>query len=280
MADRLIFEPEGSLFSIEHIKRTGPFRMHTDHYHNFYEMYMLLSGERRYFIRDRSYLIREGDLVFINRQDLHQTSDAGSPSHERIVIYFYESFLRQSFRSEADLLLAPSKRDNPVYRLEVRERLQAAALADKLLHEMRHREPGCELAIRQAVVELLLLTARHSERQNAAQEPLDTPLYRKMSDVARYVNGHYAEELSLPALAERFHISPYYLSRMFRQATGFTLNEYVNITRIKAAEQLLRETDMSVIDVSAAVGYNNFSHFGKTFKKLAKVSPRDYRKSR
>jgi AraC-like DNA-binding protein len=278
--DRAAFEQMGAPISLEYVKREGSFRMAVDHYHSFYELYFLLSGTRRYFIRDRSYLVEQGDLVFVDRQSLHQTSDAGSPSHERLVIYFEESYVRKAYKAESELLLSPFRRDNPVLRFPVKERLQAEAIAHKLLHEMRSRETGHELAIRSGVIELLLLAARCADKNDAASaaDPLDTPLYRLMSDVARHVNNHYAEELSLPGLAEHFHISPYYLSRMFKQATGFNLNEYINLTRIQAAERLLKESELSVIDVSAAVGYNNFSHFGKMFKKLTKQSPREYRK--
>jgi len=278
--DRASFDPPGSPVSLEYVKREGPFRMTIDHYHSFYEVYVLLSGTRRYFIRDRAYLVEQGDLVFVDRQSLHQTTDAGSPSHERLVIYFYESYMRQSYKAESELLLSPFRRDNPVLRMPVKERLQAEAIARRLVHEMRMRESGYELALRAGVAELLLLAARCADKNDASASavPLDTPLYRKMSDVARHVNASYADDLTLPGLAEHFHISPYYLSRMFKQATGFSLSEYINLTRIQAAERLLKETDMSVIDVSAAVGYNNFSHFGKMFKKLKKQSPREYRK--
>ncbi|PZD93228.1 AraC family transcriptional regulator [Paenibacillus sambharensis] len=273
----LQFDPQGSLFSLEYIERTGPFRMATDHYHNFYEMYVLLSGERRYFIRDRSYHIQPGDIVLVDKQAVHQTSDAGSPSHQRIVIYFYEAFLRQYYKNEADYLLSVFKRENPVCRLPAKARLQLDAVSERIMQELRARAPGQETAIRHAVVDLMLLAARHDEQEEAAP-PLDTPLYRKMTEIAQFINSHYTEPLTLTELAGHFHISPYYLSRMFKQAIGLTLNEYLNITRIKEAEQLLKDTDMSILDVSAAVGYNNFSHFGKMFKKLTKVSPRTYRR--
>ncbi|UVI31973.1 AraC family transcriptional regulator [Paenibacillus spongiae] len=277
MSDPLIFETPGSLVSMEYIKRTGPFKMQTGHYHNFYEIYYLVSGQRRYFIEDRSYSIQEGDLVFINPQVLHQTSDEGESAHERIVIYFTESFLRNSYHAEADLLLRPYMRDNPVYRLQVKERMQVEALMEKLMHEMRTKETGYELAIRLGVIDLLLSAARYSARSNVS--PLDTPLYRKITDIVRFINENYAEPLTLNSLAGKFHVSPYYLSRTFKQATGLTIFEYMNITRIKAAEQLLKQSVLSVTDVSSAVGYNNFSHFGKMFKKHTKATPREYRKS-
>lgn len=88
------------------------------------------------------------------------------------------------------------------------------------------------------------------------------------------INESYAEPLSLQGLAERFYVSPYHLSRTFKEATGFTFTDYVNLTRIKEAQRLLRETALSVTEVAAASGFDNFSHFGKTFKNITLLTPR------
>ncbi|WP_274649699.1 AraC family transcriptional regulator [Paenibacillus humicola] len=279
MTRQMLLESRDSLFTVEYAKRSSSYQMQTDHYHSFYEMYILLAGKRRYFIRDRSYVIEQGDLVLINKRDFHKTTgEGGSSPHERIVIYFYESFLRQLYKADADFLLAPFKSGHPVCRLPLKERRQAEQLSATILHELRTQAPGCELAARQAFIDLLLLAARHAGRSDADMQEADKPVYRKMSDVAKFINAHYAEPLTLELLAGHFHMSPYYLSRSFKQATGLPLTEFINIARVKAAEQLLKESGMSILEVGAAVGYNNFSHFGKMFKKLTNVSPREYRK--
>lgn len=278
--DHTAYGEKDSALSVEHTRRTAPFQMDIDHYHDVYEVYMLLEGERRYFIRDRSYLIKEGDLVFIGQGDLHKTSDGSTPQHERIVFYFDNAFVQRHGGPDGDFLLSPFRRSHPVCRLDLKNRMAALAAAGRLVHEMKNRGPGSGLAIRQNVLDLLLLCARHTSGAEEEQPVLDTPLYRKMSEVARYINDHYPEPLPLTWLAEHFHMSPSYLSRMFRQATGFALNEYINIIRVREAERLLKETSLSVLEISLAAGFNNFSHFGKTFKRHAKMSPREYRGAR
>ena len=64
-----------------------------NHYHSTYEIYYLLSGRRHYFIKDSTYSVAAGDLVFINKYDVHKTSVLGSPQHERIVMNFSDAFL-------------------------------------------------------------------------------------------------------------------------------------------------------------------------------------------
>ncbi|MNY59192.1 HTH-type transcriptional activator RhaR [compost metagenome] len=64
---------------------------------------------------------------------------------------------------------------------------------------------------------------------------------------------------------------------MFKEVTGFGFSEYVNLTRVRQAQLLLKETGISVTAVSEQCGFGNFSHFGKIFKQLSGVSPREYR---
>ncbi|WJH34375.1 AraC family ligand binding domain-containing protein [Paenibacillus sp. CC-CFT747] len=81
---------------VEYIKRHGRYSMAANHFHPTYEVYYLLKGERIYFIRDSSYAVQPGDLVFLPRYALHKTIHSGIPSHERMVIYFDERFLYEA----------------------------------------------------------------------------------------------------------------------------------------------------------------------------------------
>src|SRR5690606_6312499 len=63
------------------------------HFHESYEIYYLLAGERYYYVNDRIYALQVGDLLFINKNQLHRTTSKGRSTHERILINFEDSFL-------------------------------------------------------------------------------------------------------------------------------------------------------------------------------------------
>jgi AraC-like DNA-binding protein len=266
-----------SPFSIEYTKRNDRFTMPAEHFHTQYEIYYLISGERHYFIRDRTFHIRSGDLVFINTQELHKTSEADVPKHERVVFYFFESFLRQTYGEHTDLLLRPFRGDNPVYRFTAKEMPQIERLFGAMLSELLAKPAGFDIRMKHTVIELLLLAARYPRKKETNPSPLDSPLHQKISSIARYIETHYSEDLCLSSLAERFYISPYYLSHTFKEMTGFTLTGYVHIIRIRQAQKLLKESKLSITEISSSVGFDNFSHFGKIFKKVMLQSPREYR---
>lgn len=280
----MIIRPETSSFGsspelyVEYMKRSAPFTMEDDHYHDYYEIYYMLSGKRIYFIRDRTYSIEQGDLVFIRKHELHKTMQTGDSSHERLIIHFDDIMLARLAGKHADLLLTPFRQQSHIIRLPRQEQLAADQLMRRLLTEIRQQPDGYELFPPYAVTELLLIAARYTQQHELAPLHHTTPMHAKISEVIRYINAHFAEPLRLGGLAEHFFISPCYLSRMFKEMTGFTFSDYVILTRIKEAQRLLRETTGSITDIAAAVGFDNFSHFGKTFKKITRVSPRGYRK--
>jgi len=263
---------------VEYVKRSAPYTMKDDHYHDYYEIYYMLSGQRIYFIRDRSYSVEQGDLVFIHKHELHKTMHTGDSSHERIIIHFDDAMIGRLAGKHAGLLLTPFRQPSHIIRLPRQEQLAADQIMRRLLTEIRQQPDGYELFPPYALTELLLLAARYTQQHEPAPLHHATPMHAKISEVIRYINAHFAEPLRLGGLAEHFFISPYYLSRMFKEMTGFTYSDYIILTRIKEAQRLLRESDTSITDIAAAVGFDNFSHFGKTFKKITRVSPRGYRK--
>jgi AraC-like DNA-binding protein len=271
------FSPNLNPLRIEFDRRTGHYTMDANHYHSAYEIYYLFSGERHYFIKDRAYPVLPGDLVLIDSDDVHKTSDIGVPNHERVVLYFEPSFFAGFTAAERELLLAPFRQGYPLLRLNLQERLHIEGLLLSMLGELAEQPPGYDLHIRHMAGELLLFAARYARKRESLPAYEPSPVQQKMTDIVRHINAHYGEPLELETLSRQFYISKSHLSRVFKEVTGFSFTEYVNITRIREAERLLRDTDQSITQVSEQTGFDNFSHFGKMFKKLTGMSPRSYR---
>ena len=83
---------------------------------------------------------------------------------------------------------------------------------------------------------------------------------------------------TLDDLAEKFFINKFYLSKIFKETYGTTVNNYLISKRITRAKQLLRFTDMTVDEVGAAVGMGDANYFSRMFRKVEGISPREYRK--
>lgn len=262
-------------FNIEYRKYNEKTSMRENHYHMHYEIYYQLSGDRYYFIKDKTYYVEEGTLVWLHPTDIHKTIAGSTQAGERILINFQEEFLSSITPLEQSTLLSCFKSQNPVLNLNLLEQKEIETLLQKMLKEKNHI-----LYNKILLSECLLLSSRYLKNiKTKGNAPTDTSIkYERVTKIARYLNEHYSEKLTLENVAKTFYISPYYLSRTFKAGTGFNFIHYLNYIRINRAKELLEKTDMSVINISVKVGYENITHFNRVFKEIEGITPSNYRK--
>lgn len=100
---------------------------------------------------------------------------------------------------------------------------------------------------------------------------------RQLQKVGEYVTEHLTEEISVEALAQLVELSPFHFSRIFKQSTGMTPLQFMTRERITRAQQLIRETSRSLIEIALDVGYTSPSHFAKVFRRVTGVTPTKFR---
>ena len=83
-----------------------------------------------------------------------------------------------------------------------------------------------------------------ARRNTYVPQEFDDSITHKIYSITSYIHSNYAQELSLDYISKKFFISPYYLSHQFKSVTGFTLINYIQMTRVRNAQQLLLYTDM------------------------------------
>ena len=93
-----------------------------------------------------------------------------------------------------------------------------------------------------------------------------------------YIDAHFAENLSLPLIADKIHVNPAYLSALFKEETGKNYSEYLTERRMEEARTLLMNEDMSISEIAEAVGYNNTRYFSRLFETQTGVKPSEYRR--
>jgi len=96
-------------------------------------------------------------------------------------------------------------------------------------------------------------------------------------EAIKFIDGSYAEEISLEEVAKRLNISYHYLSKLFKETTGKNFSDYLTELRIEKSKMLLIKQKLSVKEISYLVGYNDANYFTKIFKKITGYTPSDYR---
>jgi len=252
--------------------------MPTSHFHSTFEIYYLMSGRREFFIKDRTLVTGEGDVVIIAPNVLHRTTNAERPKHERLIVNMHEQYMAAPDGSHMEALRPLFENEYLVFKSSLQERQAVSSLAHGILKEMQDRKPGFEMYARTLVLQLLMICCRNAGQPWTEPPASPSPMHDRISEIVRYINQHYMEEVSLPRVAEKFYVSPYYLSRFFKEATGFTFVEYVNSVRITEAKKLLEQSSMKVNLIAKRVGFGSVTHFGRVFKSVTGHAPLHYRK--
>lgn len=102
---------------------------------------------------------------------------------------------------------------------------------------------------------------------------------RMIHDVCVFVKDHYAEDVSLNEAASAVHLSPSYVSRMFKKITGQNYTDYVNSVKINNAKELLSHSDMRIYEVADKVGFSNTKYFSQVFRSYTGKTPVEYKNS-
>ncbi len=97
------------------------------------------------------------------------------------------------------------------------------------------------------------------------------------AQIARYMNEHYHETLSMESLSSQFHYSTHYLARVFKRKYGCSPSEYLIRTRMHYAKLRLAGTEATIRQIAESVGYTDMYYFSKLFKKVAGITPAQFK---
>lgn len=122
----------------------------------------------------------------------------------------------------------------------------------------------------------LLYKSPSEATQNSSAKPLPPRILRRIRD---RIEAELDTELSLASLAKESGYSRAHFLRMFRAATGLTPHQYILEMRLSAAQQLLRQSKISLVDVALKCGFSSQTHMNDVFRKQLGVTPQEYRRN-
>lgn len=264
---------ESQTFSIAHLhKEEKTMEMHV---HECYELYYSISGGREFLIGNQLYTISPGDLFIINQYETHRITDIDVNTHERIVINFHPCFVRELSDTSTDLSECFSCHpDGYQHRIRLDKDTQKRFLY--LVNKITSAEGfGSSIVERATVMELLVMLNILSANNSSDNAIPGGRFDRQVADILAYINKNISQQITIEKLAEYFFMSPSYLCRIFKNATGTTINRYITARRITIAKALL-DSGVSVTLAYERSGFSDYSNFYKAFQKSVGMSPKKY----
>lgn len=245
------------------------------HYHEFYKIIYLVDGKVDYKVEGKTYHLKPHDFVLVGSNVIHKPEIDGTTPYERYVVYLSEAFLSEENGRGESLKFCfeeAGRLQNRVVHFEAEsyEQLVGCLLRMEQIEQQKEEYMG-DLLLKSAFLEFMVLFNRNVVRQPKAF--ITTAAYHeKVIDVITYIREHLTEEINVDILAKQCYISKYYLMRQFKEATGYSIHQYINEKRIQAARRMIL-SGMPASEACYECGFRDYSTFARRFKMIVGRAP-------
>lgn len=286
MFDRCGFS---KLFTMEAPKQSGE----TLHAHDYYQVWYVIRGYCDHYVEGQHHTMKAGDAFILPPKLMHKTKLGENGkilccefSLDDVLFGSQDAYFRKMGEITNGMsfvmLFQQDLRDARLkFSFSSRTQRQIEQLLFRMLEEYENAELLYEDFLQVQIIELLLLFVREY-----AQSPVHGPseeLYCRykniVQDVTAYIDSHYNEQLTLEDVCRRSMMSKTYFCYLFKLQTQKTFVEYLVDLRVAKASELLEHTAKSITEISQDVGFQDSTHFARTFKKIKGLTPREYRRT-
>ena len=271
-SDRIIYTPtlfaKEALLYLQEVGSLQALKPHQSHRESLdsFLFFVVKNGRGELQFRGQKYSLSVGDCVFIDcRHPYYHRSSKDAPwslkwmhFNGSMAATIYDKYLSRGGEN-----VFPSNRIDQY--MDVIDAVYRVADSEDYIRDMRIN------GYLQNFLTLLMEETYHPEQEigGAKQESIHL--------VKEYLESHYEDKVTLDDLSQRFYINKYYLTKLFKQTYGVTVNSYLLQIGITRAKQLLRFTDLSVEMIGEKCGISDPNYFNRAFKKIEGLTPRRYR---
>lgn len=235
------------------------------HTHSYAELFYIVGGDGRFRVEEQLYPVKADQLVIVNPNVLHTEVSLEARPLEYIVLGI------------EGLELSPEINDGRFCILDYHSGGDILTCLRHILRESQGELEGYE-TVCQAYLEILVVRLMRSTTLAVSPVPVDKRASRQCALVRRYIDTHYKEALTLDQLAQQAHVNKYYMVHAFKREYGISPIHYLGRRRIEESQYLLRETDLSLSQISRMLGFSSASYFSQSFQKAVGTNPMQYRK--
>lgn len=249
------------------------------HWHNAIELVYVIKNSFVVFVNSKRYDLREGDILFIPSGDVHEFRSE-THSGTRVFINFglsslstYSFIERVRSNLRDSMLIIPETAD---LHQEIKSEIQ------KMMNMNDASEFTNQLFYIARMMDIILLlsksTASHIKLDNMGNDKKKINGLEKINKSLEYIEKNYGEDIYLKDIARAAGFSEFYFSRLFKEITETSFHQYLNDFRIKKAENLLINSNYTILEAAYASGFSSISTFERLFKQIKGCSPQEFRR--
>lgn len=234
------------------------------HWHENLELLYFLKGDCNVINGNEELYVKEGEIAVFNSEAVHYVKPKNIPC-EYIIVQLDTTYFEAMGFNISDTNIKKIIKDDEI-----------GAILKKALAEKEARQSYYQESIKSMILQILVIIFRKYLQENSNNDELSHKL-KLVKKVVKYIKRHYDEDLTVEKISEECGYSRFYVSKTFKEITGFTVIWYLNAARIEKAKSLLKNGDLSMSEIARQCGFGNQSYFGKVFKRLENISPHEYK---
>ncbi len=251
------------------LNEPGKYRSKVTRTLQHHELAFFTGGKGSIFVENKRYPVKKGMLFYICPDVLHTIDLHSEESVGVLTVHF--SYAQVSFndskwaiRDEVKMLpLHPAQ--------ELQDYCQIEDIFKKLVDSWNAKLPGYEFISKTWLQQLLIAIFQNVRKKNQNYSASS-----KVEKIIEYMHQNVNNKVTLTELSEMVHLSSFYLSRAFKNTTGYSVIEYFNKIKIDKAKELIIEGDKKVKEVAQALGFTDEFYFSRIFKKIEGISPSEF----
>ncbi|MNI01443.1 HTH-type transcriptional activator RhaS [compost metagenome] len=264
-----------------HAFLTEPYALH---WHEFYELTFIVSGQGVNTVNGISYALKPGDLFLLTPADFHTISPEAGTTLE-----LYNLIFSQHMLSDDMVKLLFSQEIGRYAHFHKKELYEGILFRFKsLVYEKDVLASGRDIAVQSELHRLLIEWHRHrciytakEDTWEVSAKPSLIPHYHPgIHKSLIYIQHHFRQPIPLEKAAQQAHLSTNYFSELFSKTTGVSFQHYLQQLRLQFAHALLRTSSLSVTEISYISGFNTLTHFERVFRLNYGTTPREAQKQR
>lgn len=246
------------------------------HHHDFYELYLFISGNVTYLIEGKSYNLKSGNIILINSNELHQAKiNSIEENYERIVLWINKDFLKSLSTPKTDLSYCFEDKNKPnVLNVNFEKQQNIRLLLNKLIALEDYTGIGKDLLYKAYIIELMI-NLNNFIFNDYLDLNIDIKKSSLIDGIIEYINNHIYEDITIDELSQKFYLSKFHLSREFKKYTGTTIHRFIIQKKLIEAKELILK-EIPVIEVYKKCGFGDYSNFFRAFKKEYGITPKDF----
>lgn len=240
-----------------------------DHWHEHIELHYVMEGSCTIRISGNIRVGTAGDLIVINSNELHMGFCESKNMVVLVVIFEMDAFSKELANQ------------NYIFKDLIQSDATIKELLEDLCRENEDKNPGYRITVKGLLLQLIGYLVRYyaAEQLSDSESSKRRKNLERLNTVLQYIENNYSDSITNEQLAEMIHLSQDRFNHLFKESMGMSPLSYINNIRLKKAYNLLKKENYTISEIATAVGFKDFNHFGRLFRRKYGMSPSKIREN-